>query len=51
MNLLNFYLDKELPKVFEDNIKFIVSGRILNIPSNIRDKIFSAVENSKIILL
>lgn len=47
MNLLNFYLDKELPKVFEDNIKFIVSGRILNIPSNIRDKIFSAVENSK----
>lgn len=47
MNLLNFYLDNELPKVFEDNIKFIVSGRIVNIPSNIRDKIFSAVENSK----
>jgi len=38
MNLLDFYLENELPKAFEDNIKFIVSGRIENIPSSIREK-------------
>jgi undecaprenyl diphosphate synthase len=47
MNLLDFYLENELPKAFEDNIKFIVSGRIENIPSYIREKIFAAINNSK----
>ena len=47
MNLLNFYLEKELPKAFEDNIRFIVSGRVTNIPLNIREKIYTAINNSK----
>lgn len=47
MNLLDFYLENELPKAFEDNIKFIVSGRIENIPSSIREKIYAAINNSK----
>lgn len=47
MNLLNFYLEKELPKALEDNIRFIVSGRIANIPSYISEKIFTAINNSK----
>jgi undecaprenyl diphosphate synthase len=47
MSLLNFYLEKELPKAFEDNIKFLVSGRISNIPSEIKNKIYEAIENSK----
>jgi undecaprenyl diphosphate synthase len=48
MNLLDMYLEKELPKAFDDNIRFIVSGRITNIPVAIRNKIYAAIDSSKL---
>ncbi|MDY6821475.1 MAG: isoprenyl transferase [Deferribacterota bacterium] len=47
MNLLDFYIDKELYKALEKNIKFLYSGRIGDIPKNIRKKIYKAIELSK----
>lgn len=46
MRLLEYYIDKELKLAIDEGIKFVVSGRIGDMPLRIRKKILQAIENS-----
>jgi len=46
MRLLEIYLDTELEEAIEENIKFVTSGRLLDIPSEIRNKLITSRDKS-----